>query len=109
MRLGSIVRSVQVFVVVLMMAVNPFGMVEASPAVPNQHQPSASEQHRDAGNPCGNLTACCSTMHCCPILPQLASIAAPLIEPGIHERMSAEHRPLLLTRAIDPPPRSLPG
>ncbi|KEC71348.1 hypothetical protein RLPCCGM1_p0079 [Rhizobium leguminosarum bv. phaseoli CCGM1] len=46
------------------------------------------------------------TTHCCPILPELGEMAQQRFEPRRHERMSVVYRPLLLIRAIDPPPRN---
>ncbi|RFB85075.1 hypothetical protein B5K08_26455 [Rhizobium leguminosarum bv. trifolii] len=106
MRLGSIFRYAQVVVVTLLVAMNPFGLAVASTVVEIQHCPAATEHHPQFGHASRQENACCSTTHCCPILPELGAIAQPGFEPKRHERMSADYRPLLLIRAIDPPPRS---
>ncbi|WP_087004750.1 hypothetical protein [Rhizobium sullae] len=110
MRLESKFRYAQVFVVALLVAANPFGMAGASTVLQGEHCAVAAEHRRHAGDPCGQQSAYCSTTHCCcPILPELAAVAAPRLEPGPHERMPSVYRPLLLIRAIDPPPRSPTG
>ncbi|PDT21281.1 hypothetical protein CO674_23790 [Rhizobium hidalgonense] len=106
MRLGSIFHYAQVVVVTLLMATNSFGMAAASTDVEVQYCQAATEHHPQSGHASGQQNACCLTMHCCPILPKLAEIAEPRFEPRRHERISAGYRPLLLIRAIDPPPRS---
>lgn len=105
MRLGSIFHYAQMVVVALLVAA-PFGMAAASSAVQVERCAVAAEHHPHAVDSCGPQSVCCSTTHCCPILPELAAVAAPRQEPGRHETQPAGYRPLLLIRAIDPPPRS---
>ncbi|PDT10252.1 hypothetical protein CO655_14650 [Rhizobium sp. M1] len=105
MRLGSIFHYAQVVVVALLVAA-PFGMAAGSSAVETGHCPVTVEHHRDSGHVCGQQAACCSTTHCCPMLPELAAVETPRLERGRHERTPSDSRPLLLIRAIDPPPRN---
>ncbi|MBB2749970.1 UNVERIFIED_ORG: hypothetical protein GGI57_000643 [Rhizobium aethiopicum] len=105
MKLGSIFRYAQIVVVALLVTA-PFGVALASSAVQIQRCAVAAEHYHHGGDECGQRTLCCSTTHCCPILPELAAIAAPRLEPGRHETKPVGYRPLLLIRAIDPPPRS---
>ncbi|MBY5837936.1 hypothetical protein J3P71_12625 [Rhizobium leguminosarum] len=110
MRLGSIFRYAQLLVVALLVAANSFGMVTARSTVPSQHCVVVGERDHHVGHAYGMQQAgCCSAMHCCPILPELAKVAAPHFEPGRHERTQSVDRPLLLIRAIDPPPRFQAG
>ncbi|WP_259665739.1 hypothetical protein [Rhizobium binae] len=108
MGLGSIFRYAQLFVIALMMAVNPFGIATPLAALQGQHSAVAAEHHhgRDL---CGHQTACCSAMHCCQILPELAAIAAPQTESMRHDSVPESYQPLLLIRPIDPPPRDFPA
>ncbi|MBW9055192.1 hypothetical protein [Rhizobium mesosinicum] len=108
MRLGSIFLYAQVFVVALMIAANPFGIATPSAALQGQPCAVAAEHHR-LGNSCGHQTACCSAMHCCQVLPELASIAAIPTESIRHDSVPESYQPLLLIRPIDPPPRDFPA
>ncbi|NNH59331.1 MULTISPECIES: hypothetical protein [Rhizobium] len=108
MRLGSIFRYAQLLVVALLVAANPFGMAAARSTVPSQLCAVVGERDH-VGHAYGMQAGCCSAMHCCPILPELAKVAAPHFEPGKHEATQSVDRPLLLIRAIDPPPRFQAG
>ncbi|MBY5751081.1 hypothetical protein E0H51_25795 [Rhizobium leguminosarum bv. viciae] len=109
MRLGSIFRYAQLLVVTLLVAANPFGMAAAPSTLQSQHCAAVGERHHHAGHAYGTQAGCCPAMHCCPILPELAKVAAPRFEPGRHERTEPVDRPLLLIRSIDPPPRFQAG
>ncbi|MCA2407965.1 hypothetical protein GYN07_10240 [Rhizobium leguminosarum bv. viciae 248] len=109
MRHGSIFRYAQLLVVALLVAANPFGMATAPSTVPSQHCAVVGERDHHMGHAYGMLAGCCSAMHCCPILPELAKVAARHFEPGRHERTQSVDRSLLLIRAIDPPPRFQAG
>ncbi|MBY5813051.1 hypothetical protein [Rhizobium leguminosarum] len=105
MTLGSIFRYAQRLVVALLVTANPFGMATAPSALQSQHCAVVGERDHHVGHAYGMQAGCCSAMYCCPILPELAKVAAPHFEPGRHERTPSVDRPLLLIRAIDPPPR----
>ncbi|MBY5590340.1 hypothetical protein HFO49_23115 [Rhizobium leguminosarum] len=109
MRLGSIFRYAQLLVVALLVAANPFGMAAAPSTLQSQHCAVVGERDHHVGHAYGKQAVCCPAMHCCPILPELAKVAAPPFEPGRHERTQSVDRPLLLIRAIDPPPRVQAG
>ncbi|UWM77561.1 hypothetical protein N1937_10225 [Rhizobium sp. WSM4643] len=108
MRLGSIFLYAQLLVVALLVTANPFGMATAR-SVPSQHCAVVGERDHHVRHAHGMQAGCCSAMHCCPILPELAKVAAPRFEPGKHEATQSVDRPLLLIRAIDPPPRFQAG
>ncbi|MBY5412357.1 hypothetical protein HFO98_28705 [Rhizobium leguminosarum] len=107
MRLGGIFRYAQLLVVALLVAANPFGMATARSTVPSCAVVGERDHH--PRHAYGMQAGCCAAMHCCPILPELAKVAAPPFEPGRHERTQSVDRPLLLIRAIDPPPRFQAG
>lgn len=106
MRLGSRIRYAQAVVFTLLVATSLFGLAAGSAVVEVQHCPAATEHHSQCGHASGQQNACCSMTHCCPILPELGEIAEPRFEPKRHDRRTADYRPLLLIRAIDPPPRT---
>ncbi|MBY3445707.1 hypothetical protein [Rhizobium laguerreae] len=109
MRLGSIFRYAQLLLVALLVAASSFGMAAAPSTLESQHCAVVGERDRHAAHTCGTQAGCCSAMHCCPILAELAKVAAPRFEPGRHERTEPVDRPLLLVRSIDPPPRFQAG
>ncbi|WP_163880536.1 hypothetical protein [Rhizobium laguerreae] len=109
MRLGSIFRYAQLLLVAILVAANPFGTAAAPSNLQSQHCAVVGERDHRAGHANGTQAGCCPAMHCCPILPELAKVAALYFEPGRHERTPSVDRPLLLIRAIDPPPRFQAG
>jgi hypothetical protein len=109
MRPESIFRYAQLLVVALLVAANPFGMAAVPSTFQNQHCAVVGERDHHARHAYVPQAGCCSAMHCCPILPELAKVAAPRFEPGRHERTEPVERPLLLIRSIDPPPRFQAG
>ncbi|MBY5720081.1 hypothetical protein HFO33_26425 [Rhizobium leguminosarum] len=109
MRLGSIFRYAQLSLCALLVAANSIGMAAASSTLQSQHCAVVGERDHHLGHAYGKQAGCCAAMHCCPILPELAKVAAPPFEPARHERTQSVDRPLLLIRAIDPPPRVQAG
>ncbi|MBY5378718.1 MULTISPECIES: hypothetical protein [Rhizobium] len=107
MGLGSILRYAQLLVVAILVAANPSDVAATPSTLQSQHCAVVERDHH-LGHTYDPQTGCCSTMHCCPILPELAKVAAPRFEPGRHEPPPSVERPLLLIRAIDPPPRFPP-
>jgi hypothetical protein len=105
MRLRSIFRYAQLLIVALLMTANSFGMPAARSTFASQHCVVVGEHHHQGRHGCGPQSGCCSMVHCCPILQELATVTATRFEPGRHGRMQSVDRPLLLIRSIDPPPR----
>ncbi|WP_064691642.1 hypothetical protein [Rhizobium aegyptiacum] len=104
MRFGNLFRYIRIILVALV-AASPLGMGPAKATVPSRHSAITGEHHL-RGHPCGQRAVCCSMMHCCPILPDFAGVAAPSFDSMRHEPMPSAYRPLLLIRRIDPPPRT---
>ncbi|ACS60174.1 hypothetical protein Rleg_7166 (plasmid) [Rhizobium leguminosarum bv. trifolii WSM1325] len=101
----SIFRYAQLLVVAIVIAANPFDVAAAPSTLQSQHCAVVAHRDHHPGHADNPQTGCCSTVHCCPLLPQLAKVAAPRFEPERHEPTPSVERPLLLIRAIDPPPR----
>ncbi|MBY5337645.1 hypothetical protein HFO96_25355 [Rhizobium leguminosarum] len=108
MGLWSIFRYAQLLVVAILVAANLFGVAAAPSTLQSQHCAVIAQRDHHPGHAYDPQTGCCSTMHCCPILPELAKVATPRFEPGRHKPTPSVERPLLLIRAIDPPPRFPP-
>jgi len=75
-------------------------------AVPAVHCVTTNYQQHSTGDQHHQSTSCCTDMHCCPLIPALPAAKAP--SPGTDAVGSwiAAAVPLLLIRAIDPPPKT---
>lgn len=91
---------------IAMVAINLFAMIPPAAASAHDCNPSRAETHTADHHDSTTQPACCDSVHCCPILPELPSPETPsaaCLRP--HAYLKSE-QPLLLVTAIDPPPRS---
>lgn len=107
MAVRRIFSYVRVLAVAILMIGNAVSMAAASVTFDNRHC-GVIQQHshvqQDAGK-VGQNPSCCSTMHCCPLLPEPAISKLPNAEPNEIALTSIRYLPLLLIRPIDPPPK----
>lgn len=66
----------------------------------HQSQADSDHSHQDSA-----ARQCCSTAHCCPLVPELPVMTAPAAAAPLHLGYVRAERALLLVKAIDPPPR----
>ncbi|MGO8083062.1 hypothetical protein [Rhizobium leguminosarum] len=108
MAVRRIFSYVQVLAIAVLMIGNAMSVAAASVTLDNgdcavvqQH----SHSHQDAGK-LGGASSCCSTMHCCSLLPEPAMSKPPNVEPNEIAVTSSRYLPLLLIWPIDPPPKT---
>ena len=70
-------------------------------SVPGGHSDQPKDHHNRVG-----AGGCCSDMHCCPIVPRLPQADVVLQTARLPQPPLDDEIPLLLIRAIDPPPRT---
>ncbi|TKT66182.1 hypothetical protein [Rhizobium sp. LC145] len=92
---------------VAMLIVNAWAMTPALAAsnIDCQHVHASSSigtGHQSVPSP-----ACCADRHCCPMQPHLPTAGQPKPLEDEYQSVIKEVQPLLLIRAIDPPPRAL--
>ncbi|MDK4724954.1 hypothetical protein [Rhizobium phaseoli] len=107
MTLRSIFHCAQTFAVAILMTVNAISMFPAS-ATREGIDCAPVHDHVHPGGHFGKAfhpSTCCTSMHCCPTLPEPASGYEPTFDPSKHDAVSTQYSPLLLIRSIDPPPR----
>ena len=105
---GTPLKIVQIVFAAAMVIANALAMTPASatPRFDCQHvhaSSSASNDHHPLP-----AVACCSDMHCCPMLPDLRIPGQPKQLGYQYQSLLKVVQPLLLIRPIDPPPRTLP-
>lgn len=90
----------------LLMVLNLIAMSSASAHAHTGCPAVHSSDHSDLPRPDSHGTSvCCSVASCCPLLPQLVTPALPLALARSTYAIVQVDTPLLLIRAIDPPPR----
>lgn len=105
----SQLRAIVMFMV-LLVTVNMVAMAsaeagracpQAAVSVPGGHSDQPLDHHDRVG-----AGDCCSDMHCCPIVPRLPHAEVILRTARLPSPPLDDETPLLLVRAIDPPPRT---
>jgi hypothetical protein len=91
---------------IAMVAINLFSMIPPAAASAHECNASRSVTHAAGHHDPTTQSACCDSMHCCPMLPSLPSPEAPSAACFRPHAYLKSEQPLLLVTVIDPPPRS---
>ncbi|WP_421423964.1 hypothetical protein [Agrobacterium rosae] len=99
-------RSVLSAFAIAMVAINLFAMIPPAAASAHECNASRSDTHTAHHHDSTTQSACCDSMHCCPVLPGLPSPETPSAACFRPHAYLKSEQPLLLVTVIDPPPRS---
>jgi hypothetical protein len=100
-QLREILRAISVMLMVLhVMAAAPAGAHQTGC---REVQVSTSETHQEKLPP----GACCTNLHCCPVIQDVSTPGAPLAIRYLPEMRLQTDVALVLDKSIDPPPRTL--
>lgn len=101
-KICRLVFAILSLLVVLNMITMSSASAHAHVGCPAAHSAYQTDRHHQNTN---GTPVCCSVASCCPLLPQLVTPALPpALERSTYVTVKVD-TPLLLVRAIDPPPR----